>query len=358
MTFEEEFRKMLMQILQENYNLVDKILPRFPIASDDVGAMYLNDKILLLNVDVTSSRPLRMRLGLMNWFDYGRYSVHQNITDILSSSGIPIAYAVCFFLPKLDPIIFKKVTQGIIYELAKYEIKYLGGDTKPGNTIRLVGTMLGITTRDKFSPRWNAKPGDKIILTNYVGLFALAGYILSHNELKIKFLKYTDNLKKQITNPYIPYKEALFIRKIGANAGIDISDGLSVDLYKVAKESKVSMRVYLDRIPIHQLLKTLARSLNLDPYKFIFNIGGDYQIIYTIDPKKISYLENLKQKHNLKFPVVIGEILEESEKPIIELYFKEKYLGILRERGHLKEFDQVGFDREIEKLISEELWES
>jgi thiamine-monophosphate kinase len=356
MTFEKEFEEALNSILSEFSSERLTSLIDYPMARDDVGAMHLDEKLtLLVNVDKASSRPLGKKLRIMSWFDYGRYSVFQNLTDILSSSGKPIAFSMLLQLSEKNVNLFKEIMRGVLYELVKYRIKFLGGDTKPGKNTMIVGNMIGIVEREKYSPRWNAKPKDAIYLTGYVGLFPLAGYILGNKKLACIFKHRHAELKPFILTPYIPWKEANLISYVGANSGIDISDGLAVDLYKIAEESKVSMRIFKDKIPLHSTLSNISKMLDIDPYSFIFNVGGDWQICYTISPVGAKNIEKLKQREKLMFPTIIGEIIDYAKDPIIEIWEKNRYLGVLKKRGHLKEFEQKEFVREISDLVGEKI---
>jgi len=291
----------------------------------------------------------------MSWEDYGRYAVFQVLTDILSSSGKPLAYACAIELQTKDLDIFKEIMKGILGELSKYKIKFVGGDTKPGNKTSITSTMIGLIKRNYYSPRYGAKVGDYIYLTGYVGLFSLAGYLLSKN---LSEKEDQQKLKNFIISPYIPYTESRLIIKYKANSGIDISDGLAIDLYKLAEESKVNIKLFLDKIPLHPLIKKYSSRLNLDPYRFVFNVGGDWQIVYTLSQHSAEKLEEEKRKRGLNFPIKIGEITSKSSTPTIEVYTSSgKYIGKLRKRGHVFEFSNIPYTEEIENLLNEDVLE-
>jgi len=351
MTFEREFEESI-KTLSERFR---EILP-WSVGRDDVGLVKLDeDELLLVNVDKTSSRPIGLELGIMDWYEYGRYAVFQNITDILSSSGTPIAFALLLQLPEKNSSIFQQIMNGILSELKRYNITFLGGDTKPGKSVSIVGTMLGITTPNKYSPRWRAKPGDLVYLTGFVGLFSLAGYMFSKKLLE-KCKAERKTLEDFILRPKIPFEEAKIIIQAGASAGIDISDGLSVDLYKICHESKVDIAIYLDKIPIHPTLSRLSNLLRVDPYRFIFNVGGDWQIVYTVPKTNARLIEDLKKKFHMQFPIQIGKVARESLHGKVEVYKSSgEYLGILKERGHLSEFENIPFTEEIALGVDEDV---
>jgi thiamine-monophosphate kinase len=74
---------------------------------------------------------------------------------------------------------------------------------------------------------------------------------------------------------------------------IDISDGLASELFHIAKESKVGIRIYEDKIPIDQLtFETNALEFKIDPVTAALNGGEDYELLFTIgqaDMEKIKH---------------------------------------------------------------------
>ena len=88
--------------------------------------------------------------------------------------------------------------------------------------------MLSRPGATKPVKRSTAKIGDIICVTGFLG-----GSIVK------KHLEFEPRLK-----------ESLVIAKAGANAMIDISDGLSTDLNHISRLSKKGAIIYADKIPI------------------------------------------------------------------------------------------------------------
>ena len=80
-----------------------------------------------------------------------------------------------------------------------------------------------------------------------------------------------------------------------ASAMIDLSDGLSVDLAHICRESGVGAAVEAERVPISAALDCLAR----DPLAMALDGGEDYELLFTVRPAKTAAVEALVQKHRL-----------------------------------------------------------
>ena len=126
--------------------------------------------------------------------------------------------------------------------------------------------------------RGGASPGDKIYVSGAIGAAALA---VEH--LKSNHIERTDNvvLMEKLLHPK-PRVDLNHILQTYATAAIDISDGLSADLYHICKESKVGATILSEDIPIHPLVKKYQGENALD---FALGGGDDYELCFTVAPK-------------------------------------------------------------------------
>lgn len=129
----------------------------------------------------------------------------------------------------------KELILGIKEGCLEYDTCILGGDTKYASKLQLLATALGKAKKDVLTTRYRAKVGDVIVVNGYIGTFTAAGYAYA------KKLKIPRNIEKVFINalkyPKPSLKESRLIAKFkGGHGGIDISDGLLVDLYKQTSE--------------------------------------------------------------------------------------------------------------------------
>ena len=216
---------------------------------------------------------------------------------------------------KVDAI--QELYKGIKLACEKYKIDLVGGDTttsQSGLTISI--TALGQVKKEKVVKRSGAKKNDLIVVTGdlgaaYLGLQILRRekeIFLENPEVQPKLEGYDYILQRQL-KPEAPKKYFEILNEIGIipTSMIDISDGLSSELLHISKSSKVSVKIYEDKIPIDYTVMNKAAELNLNPIFCALNGGEDYELLFTIDQKEYSKLE--------KDPdfTIIGHVTDKSE---------------------------------------------
>ena len=88
---------------------------------------------------------------------------------------------------------------------------------------------------------------------------------------------------------------------------IDISDGLSSELFHICKQSKVGCTVYEGKLPIDEQTARLAEEMNLNVVMCALNGGEDYELLFTCNINDYEKLLPLDDVY------IIGHIDKESE---------------------------------------------
>lgn len=89
---------------------------------------------------------------------------------------------------------------------------------------------------------------------------------------------------------------------------MDLSDGLSTDLARLCTASGVGARLYADRIPSIASSPSLAGPLarhHLDPLQLALHGGDDYELLFTVSPRRVKSLRNAPGFRRI---TAIGEI--------------------------------------------------
>jgi len=89
---------------------------------------------------------------------------------------------------------------------------------------------------------------------------------------------------------------------------MDLSDGLSSDLPRLCAASGVGARLESSRIPQARNSND-ARKHGLDPFELTLHGGDDYELLFTVPPKKAKSLPNAFQGVKL---TPIGRTTEET----------------------------------------------
>jgi thiamine-monophosphate kinase len=110
---------------------------------------------------------------------------------------------------------------------------------------------------------------------------------------------------------------------------IDISDGLSSELFHLTEESNLGAVIYEEKLPISLKCVKLALLLELSPLSLALSSGEEYELLFTISKKELNRLIRIGEKVKLS---VIGEMVN-----------KKKGVGIIRKSGKADSLKKTGF---------------
>ena len=211
------------------------------------------------------------------------------------------------------------ITKALKSEQKKYGIQLSGGDTIKSKELSFTITAIGFSSNIVF--RNKAKNKDYIYVTGEIG-----DSFIGLNCLKKK-INLTAKLKKYFTQKYylpnIKIKFTNGLLKI-ANTSIDVSDGLFADMDKLINSQNLKYKLFLNNIPISNNLKKILIEKKIVKSKVVSN-GDDYQILFTVDPKKSRIIERLAKKTNTKITKIgfidnslkTSEIIDENGQKIL-----------------------------------------
>ena len=307
------------------FSFIEKITENFEIKNSesllgigDDSAIIESSKLYTLVSKDLLVEGIHFDLSYTPLMHLGYKSVIVNLSDIYAMNGIPKQIVIGIAISnrfKVDSI--QELYKGIKLACEKYKIDLVGGDTttsQSGLTISI--TALGQVKKEKVVKRSGAKKNDLIVVTGdlgaaYLGLQILRRekeIFLENPDVQPKLEGYDYILQRQL-KPEAPKKYFEILNEIGIipTSMIDISDGLSSELLHISKSSKVSVKIYEDKIPIDYTVMNKAAELNLNPIFCALNGGEDYELLFTIDQKEYSKLE--------KDPdfTIIGHVTDKSE---------------------------------------------
>jgi thiamine-monophosphate kinase len=171
----------------------------------------------------------------------GFKAVAANVSDVGAMGGRPLYFLISLAAPAdLDVSWIDSLLDGVANACKDFEIGLLGGDSSGSDSIFVDVSMIGIVPSGKAVGRFGAKHGDFIYVTGQLG-----GSSLGMERLKAGL---RDDAVERHLYPKPRHKIGAALRD-KVHAMIDISDGLSTDLSHILEESKVSARVYKNRIP-------------------------------------------------------------------------------------------------------------
>ncbi|MBM7623945.1 thiamine-phosphate kinase [Sporohalobacter salinus] len=243
-------------------------------------------------------------------FDLGYKSLAINISDIVAMGGVPTYATISLGLPpNIEVEYIEEIYQGLNNLAQQYNINIIGGDTtsSPKNLIININ-LLGKVKENKYLLRSTAQIGNHILVTGTLG-DSKAGLeiILNNNYQQLK--KEYPALTKKHFRPIPRLQEMKLIKKLGATAMNDISDGLASELNEITTASQVGAQIFADKLPISQTSKELAAKLDMSAKDYALFGGEDYELLFTAPANKSKKIKvNIENKLDTKISI-IGEIL-------------------------------------------------
>lgn len=241
-----------------------------------------------------------------------------NLSDLAAMGATPKWVSLALTLPNNNAVNtnwLAAFSRGFFDLADKHQVSLVGGDTTRG-PLSITVSAKGIVPRGFALKRSNAKLGDLICVSNYLGDGAL-GLALKLKQLKAKNQQYfVDAL--ELTEPRIELGQIL--RGL-ASSCIDISDGLTQDLKHILKASRCGAELNLESLPLScELLKAieLGEISQKVATQFALTGGDDYELLFTIPPENLSKLKESMAKQAKLSISIIGQVIALQD-PLIQL---------------------------------------
>jgi thiamine-monophosphate kinase len=197
----------------------------------------------------------------------GRKALAVNLSDLAAMAARPLAGVVALLLPRRGGLdLAMALYEGILPLADEFDLAIAGGDTNSWDGPLAVSvTLLGQVTERGPLKRSGARPGDRIVVTGSFG-----GSILGrHFDFRPRV------------------GEALLLHeRCELHAGIDVSDGLSIDLAHLVEESGCGAVLDTGLVPIHDDARRLARERadGRSPLEHALSDGEDFELILAVPP--------------------------------------------------------------------------
>ncbi len=194
--------------------------------------------------------------------DVGHKALARSLSDLAAMGSEPVFCLVSLAVPaRLAERWVSGFYKGLLALGAKYKIALAGGDLAQFEKVVADVICCGRVPRGKAILRSAARPGDRIYVTGELGASA-HGFASQRGKSWHRHLR-----------PEPRIDAGMALRRLGVIAGMDLSDGLSLDLRRLCLESKVSAEIHRD--------PPVARGASLDE---ALHGGEDYELLFTAPP--------------------------------------------------------------------------
>ena len=296
------------------FGLIRRLTEKFSIKNnstqkavgDDAAVLSYGDKKTLVTTDLLLE-GIHFDLVYAPLKHLGYKAAVVNFSDIYAMNGTPRQITVSLGVSKRFSVEdMEELYAGIRLACESYGVDLVGGDTSASLTgLTISITCIGEGEEGKIVYRNGAKPNDLICVSGdlgsaYMGLQLLereklvfAGNNAVQPDFEGKDYILQRQLKPEARKDII---SDLRKKEILPTAMIDISDGLSSELFHICTQSNVGCIVYEDKIPVNYQAVVMAEEMNLNIVTAALNGGEDYELLFTVpldDYEKIIAMDNV-----------------------------------------------------------------
>lgn len=225
----------------------------------------------------------------------GYKAVVVNLSDIYAMNGTPDHITVSLAISNRFSVeALKELYEGIELACERYGVDLIGGDT----TTSLKGLILSITAighvdMGKAVCRNTAKVGDIVCVSGNLGAAYLGLQILMREKavfeedpnMQPELHEKSEYLIRRILKPEARKDIVDFFESnhIIPHSMIDVSDGLSSELFHICTQSNVGVVIEEQKLPIDVDTYNQAMEFNMDPSIPALSGGEDYELLFTLD---------------------------------------------------------------------------
>tara|TARA_Y200000002_G_scaffold154772_1_gene128001 strand:- start:169 stop:1017 length:849 start_codon:yes stop_codon:yes gene_type:complete len=231
----------------------------------------------------------------------GYKSVMVNLSDVYAMNVHPTQITVSIAVSNRFPLeALEELYLGIKLACKNYKVDLVGGDTSSSTTGLIISiTAMGESQKEKITYRAGAKPNDLLVVSGDLGGAYMGLQILEREKevFKVNPNNQPDldpysycverQLKPEARKDIIELLDEL---EVIPNAMIDISDGLSSEIFHLCKSSQVGCNVYEEKLPADPQTSSTAKEFKINSISALLNGGEDYELlmaIKTMDYQKI-----------------------------------------------------------------------
>ncbi|NCF31170.1 MAG: thiamine-phosphate kinase [Bacteroidetes bacterium] len=307
------------------FGLIDHLTKNFPVihpstlkgVGDDAAVLNLNEGQSVVTTDLLIE-GVHFDLSYVPLKHLGYKSVMVNLSDVYAMNAHPTQITVSLAVSNRFPLeALEELYSGIALACKNYKVDLVGGDTSSSSTGLIISiTAVGQAEEKKITYRSGAKANDLLVVSGdlggaYMGLQVLEREkevfkVSPNNQPDLALYSYCveRQLKPEARKDIIELLEEV---EIVPNAMIDISDGLSSEVFHLSKASGVGCDIYEEKLPADPQTSSTAEEFKINSSTALLNGGEDYELLMAIKTEDYDKIKG----HPLLTP--IGHFTDQKE---------------------------------------------
>jgi thiamine-monophosphate kinase len=271
--------------------LLDELLPRLSLGKavavgpgDDCAVVETHDRRNLLALKTDCVVEGVHFLPGTHALDVGWKAMMRPLSDFAATSAVPQFALITLIAPEQTQVEWvKNLYRGLRRAAKRFKVSIVGGEMSGTlGPIAISASVIGFVEKDRWVSRRGGKVGDDLFVTGRLG-----------GAMKRKHLQFIPRIMES----------RWLTKRFSIHAMMDLSDGLGVDLPRLARTSKVGFKIDLKNLP-------LTRGAKIDE---AISEGEDYELLFAISSRQRRRLQREWRKKFPKLPLtLIGSLSQPS----------------------------------------------
>src|SRR5438128_14501 len=196
------------------------------------------------------------------------------LSDFAAISAVPQVALITLIVPAIRSTSWvKKLYRGLRRAASRFDVGIVGGETSATRgPIVISVSVSGFVEKGRWISRGGGKNGDELFVTGRLG-----------GSLRGKHLQFIPRIEES----------RWLTKNFRVHAMMDLSDGLGVDLPRLAKASKLGFNIDIKKLPLAPGAK-IANAIS---------DGEDYELLFATSPRDRSGLQKAWRKEFPKLPL-------------------------------------------------------
>ncbi len=282
---------------------------------DDVAVLgHRGDELILATVDSQVESIHFLRDRITPW-QLGRRALAINLSDIAAMGGTPEHALVSLALPRETEVAWvEELYRGMREEADRAGVAVVGGNmARSPWGIFIDVCVLGRVRREHLLLRSGARPGDRVLVTGWLGDSAAGLRLVLEAGLAVTEAERELLLGRHLTPTPRLAESGVLARSGRVTAMIDVSDGLSSDIGHICDRSRVGVRIWAGCLPISAAAARVAELTGTPAWQLALAGGEDYELCFTAPADAVEELKAAVTAATGTPVMVVGEIVPAAE---------------------------------------------
>ena len=257
---------------------------------EDQATVMIGNTRIAMTTDSFVVKPLFFRGG-----DIGSLAVHGTVNDLAMGGATPLFLSVAFIIEEgFSMESLRRITASLGRAASECGVQVITGDTKvvdkgSGDGVFINTTGLGVMPEGIYLSAGEARPGDAVILSGFIGDHGIA--ILAERE----GLEFDSPVESDSAPLHTLVAHMLQTTRAIRCLRDPTRGGVSSSLNEIAAQSGVGILLEEETIPVRDEVRGACEMLGLDPM-YVANEG---KLLAIVDPAAARELVAAMRQHPL-----------------------------------------------------------